>query len=191
MPQRDAQLFGGPGQQHHVGNIVLARMAPAFKPIHGNRVAPDFFRLDSVADGCAFVDDFHTGILEHGQVRLRVSAGGFDDFHAVINNRLDVPRIIRRGHRGQKSQVYPEWFVCHLLAPLDFPIQIPGCFQGEPRNDAQAPGTGHGRRQLREPHIMHPPLDDGVLDAEQLGDSRFHYHSCIAEYVVLPHARYN
>ncbi len=101
--KRDGQLFGGPGQQHHIENIILARMAPAFKSIHGNRVTSDVFRLDGVPD--------------------------------------------RRRWPRQTS--------------------------------------------ARQNRHSASPLNDGVLYAEQLGDSRFHCHSRYALFWVWLHSKHN
>jgi hypothetical protein len=44
----------------------------------------------------------------------------------------------------------------------------------QPGDDAQPAGVGHRRGQFGKADVVHATLDDGVLDAEQVGDAGLH-----------------
>jgi hypothetical protein len=68
--KRDLQRTGGCGQQNHIGHVVLAGVAAAFKTVHTDGVAADAFGLERMAHGGAFVDHLDAGGFQGGHIGL-------------------------------------------------------------------------------------------------------------------------
>ena len=120
------------------------------------------------------MNHFDAGLMQRGQPLLRVVACGFHRLDAALNDGLDVAWIVGRAHGRQKRQVHAKGFVRHGAAAGNLGGQRLWGALGQARDDAQAAGVGHGSGQFGKAHVMHSPLDDGVLDAEHFCDQGFH-----------------
>ena len=74
------------------------------------------------------------------------------------------------------------------LAAGDLVREVGGRLLGKPGNNPEAAGIGYGRRQFREADVVHAALDNGMLDAEHLGDASLHavvQSECGPQYIGL------
>ena len=149
-------------------------MAAAFEPVDRNGIAADRLRLQRMTDGCAFVDHLDASIMERWQHLHGIVARRFNDLHAAFDDRLDHPRIIRRIDDGQEGQVHAERLVGHVPALRDFVRKIRRRLLGQAGDDAKPARIRNGGSHLRKTDIMHPPLNDGVLNAEHVRDAGLH-----------------
>jgi hypothetical protein len=164
------QLLGRARQQDEVGHIVLARVAAALEAVDADRVAADRLGLERVAHRGALVDHLDAGLVQHRHPLLRVVAGGLHGLHAAVDDRLDVAGVVGRADRGQEGQVHAEGLVGHLAAAADLVGQQFRRALREAGDQTQAAGIRHGSGEFGEADKVHAALDDGMLDAEHLGD---------------------
>ena len=66
------------------------------------------------------MDDPDAGILESGQVVLRIAPRRLHNAHAALDDRIDISRIIGCADAGQKGQIDAEGLVGHVTAAGDF-----------------------------------------------------------------------
>jgi len=71
-------------------------MAAALEPVNADRIAADPLGGQRVAHRSAFVDDPDAVCLQSRDVLAWIAAGGLDNAHAALDNRMDVFRIGRR-----------------------------------------------------------------------------------------------
>jgi hypothetical protein len=147
---------------------------PHSKPSTLTASQPMALRLQRVAHRGALVDDLDAGLVQRRQPLLRVVAGGLHRLDAAVDDGLDVAGVVGRADGGQEGQVHAEGLVGHGAATLDLGRQQLGRALRQPGDDAQPAGVGHRRGQLGKAHVVHAALDDGVLDAEQVGDAGLH-----------------
>ena len=168
------QPAGRKRQQDQVGDVVLPRMAGALEAVHADDVAADFLGLQGMANGSAFVNHGYPRLLDSGQIRLGVAPRRLDDLHPGLHDGLGV-FIVRHGlDGGQDGEVHGEGPVGHPLTSGDLLRQSLRRGLGEGGEGAQGAGVGDGGGEFGEPHPLHPPLNDGMLDAEFFGESGFH-----------------
>ncbi len=125
-----------------------------------------------MADAGAFVDDLDAVLLEFGDVFLRLVAGGLDDLDAGLDDGLAVFRIGRRLDRGQNGEVHAERLVGHVAAACDFLGEVFRRRLRQRGDQAERAGIGDGGDELGAADPLHAALDDRVLDANELGESR-------------------
>ncbi len=125
----------------------------------------------------ALVDHLDAGLLERGQVGLRVAPGGLDDLDAGVDDGLHVVFVRHRTQRGQDGQVDAEGFVGQVAGPLNFFEQLFRRRLRERSQKTEGTGVGHRGDQGRAPDTHHASHDDRVLDSEFLRESRLD-HVC-------------
>ena len=78
---------------------------------------------------------------------------------------------------GKQGEVHGEGLAGTQPATLaNLPAQVLGGALRQRGDSPESARVGHGRRENGVPDVVHPALDDGVLDAEQLGDARLERH---------------
>ena len=170
----DLQLLGNPGQQDHIGDVVLARMAAALEPVDADRIAADPLGSQRMTHRGAFVDDLDSMRLQGGDVLRGIAAGGFDDPYAAFDDRVDIFRVGRRHERRQKGQIDAKVLVGHVAAAIDLARQILGCRLRQTGDDAEPAGIRHCGGHLGIADAMHTALDDRVFYSEEFGYARSH-----------------
>ena len=114
-------------------------------------------------------NDLDAGIAPHGQVLDRAAGARGDDLDAELDDELgDLGR--ERVHEHDVTAKGLAGLRLSLLDLLGNPIEL-GATAGD---DAQAAGLAdrRGKRGIRD--AGHAALDDGSLDAQEFGYSRFH-----------------
>ncbi|MNP40488.1 hypothetical protein D3C76_1341350 [compost metagenome] len=101
-------------------------------------------------------------------------AGGFDDRHAILDDRIDVLVVRRRADGRENGHVDPERVVGHLPATTDFLGQRFRGRLGKPGQHAQAPSVGDGRGEFGATYPLHAALHDRITDAKHFGNTCFH-----------------
>ena len=149
-------------------------MAATFKTIHAHRITTNRLGLERVAHGGALVDYFNAVFLEDRQPLGRVVTSGLDRFHAALDQRFDIARVVGLFNRGQKGQVHAEWLVGHLAAAADLFGQRLGVGLRQCGDHAQAAGIGNRSGQLGVTNVMHAALNDRMLDAKEFCYTGFH-----------------
>ena len=120
------------------------------------------------------MDDLDAGCLERRHVLLRAAAGGLDDLDAAFPDGRDVFRIGRRGEGGRNVRFTPNGLSVMSRQRAISLASSSGVRCVKPGDDAEAARHSTPRRRARRSHVMHAALDDGMLDAEHLGDRCFH-----------------
>ena len=103
------------------------------------------------------------------------AAGGLHDLHLLLHHRLEeaFDGPVGLGVR-QQGEVDGEGPVGQGLELLDGGLKVLRGGIGGHIDGTQPPGVGHGGSQAGLGQPLHGPLDDGVLDAEEFGDTGFH-----------------
>ena len=174
---RDLDLVGCSRDQDEAGCVVFAGMAGTFEAIDRNRIGADPLGLQGMTHRGALVDHLDTGLLQLGDVLLRIVAGGLDDANTRIDDRLTVLGIRRRRERRQNRQVHAEGFVGQFATAGDFTTQIIRRGLREGGDEAQRTGVCHRRNEFGTTDPLHAALHDRMLDAEHFGKSGFN-HDC-------------
>jgi hypothetical protein len=152
-------------------------MPGTLEAVDAHRIAADALGLERVANRRALVNDLHARLLQRLHERLRAAAGGLDDLHAAVDDDAHVLVVRRRHEHRQNREIHAEGLVGHLVAARDLLLEIGRRRLREAGDDAEPAGVGDGRGHLGVADVMHAALNDGVLDAEKLGDAGLHW-SC-------------
>ena len=107
-------------------------------------------------------------------MRLRVAASGFDHGDTAVDDGADIAGIVGRRHGRQEGQIHADRLVRHFAAAGNLVGQVFGCFLRQAGNHPQAAGIGDGCGQFGKAYIVHPALNDRMLDAKHFSDFRFH-----------------
>ena len=118
--------------------------------------------------------DLDAGVVQHRQPLRQIVAGGLHHFHAAVDHSLDIARVVRRADGRQEGQVDAYRFAGHGLAATNLIGQIGQRALSQAGDDAEAAGIRDRRSHFRVADEMHAALDDGVFDAERVGDCGFH-----------------
>ena len=94
--------------------------------------------------------------------------------HSSSRTRREAARVVGRADGWQKGQVDADQFAGHGLTATNLTSQIGRRALGQAGDDAEAAGIRDRRSHFRVADEMHAALDDGVFDAEHVGDSGFH-----------------
>jgi hypothetical protein len=167
-------VASGGGQQHQVGDVVLAGVAGALEAVHGHRRAAQALGLQGVAHRGALVDHLDAVLIEQRHEGFRAAPGGFHDLDTGVDDHLGVLFVRHRLDGRQQRQVDAERLVGHFLAAGDLLGEIFRRGLGQPGDDAQRAGVGHRRRQFRVADILHAALDDRVAGTQQFCKTCFH-----------------
>ncbi|MCY1440448.1 hypothetical protein D9M71_567260 [compost metagenome] len=132
----------------------------------------------------AFVDDFNPGFLQAWHEFHGLIAGGFDDFHAAFDDRLDVLGVRRWADSREDGHVDAEWLIGHLPAAGNFLGQCLRGWLGQAGQDAQAAGIGNGCGQFSSTDPLHAALDDGIADTQKFCNLRLHGLHLFSGFVV-------
>lgn len=178
---RDLEGLGGLGEEDEAGNVVLTGVTGALVAVDREDVDAETLGGESVADGGALVDDDAAGFLEALDKRAGVVAGGLDDLDARLDDGGGVLVIGRGVDRGQDGEVDTERLGGHLAAAGDLFAESVGSGLGEGGDDAAATGVGDGSGHVSGSDPLHAALDDGVFDAEHLGELGPERHFCSTE----------
>ena len=170
----NVQLVRRAREQDEVRHIILARMAAAFETVDAHRIAADLLRLEAVAHRGALVDHLDPGVLQRRQQIDRVAPRRLDHLHPAVDDRLDQPGIVGRGQGRQDGEVHAEGLVGHVLAARDLVGELFGRALRQAGDDPEPARIGDGGGHLGKADIVHPALDDGVLDPEHFGDGGLH-----------------
>src|SRR5690606_8220341 len=115
--------------------------------------------------GNAFVDDLDAGAFQFREVINGLVAGGFDDFDATLDDRVDVFLVGRRFDGREDGHVDAERLVGHFATAFDFVGEVLRGRLSQTGEDAETAGIGHRRGQLRATDPLHAALDDRVFRA--------------------------
>lgn len=94
--ERDLQLLGNPGSRIILGTSSSPGWPAALEPVDADRVAADPLGGQRMTHRGAFVDDLDRVRLQRRDVLRWIAAGGLDDPHAALDDRVDVSRVGRR-----------------------------------------------------------------------------------------------
>ena len=175
---RDRQRRPRLGQQHEVAHVVLARVTRALEPVHGYAVGAEPLRGERVLDRDALVHHRDAVLLEEGDPLARISARGLHHRHALVDDHLGVGAVVGGREARQKRKVHRERLtgLQQSLARADLVPEELRRALGQGGDGAEPARVGHRRREGGVPDVVHAPLDDGVLDLEQLGDPGLENH---------------
>ena len=93
--------------------------------------------------------------------------------HSSSRTRREAARVVGRADGWQEGQVDADQFAGHGLTATNLTRQIGRRALGQAGDDAEAAGIRGRRSHFRVADEMHVALDDGVFDAEYVGDSGF------------------
>ena len=134
----------------------------ALEAVDAHGVHTQGLGLERVPDRDGLVHDLHPGLLERGQVRRRVAAGGFRDLDAGVDDHRAVVVV---GHRidGRKDgEVDAERLVGEIAAALDLLGERVRRRLSQRAEEPQRAGVRDGRDQLRGTDGEHSAADDGM-----------------------------
>ena len=121
------------------------------------------------------VHDQAAGPLQGVHKRLGGAAGGLHNADLFLCDGLEkaLDGAVGLGIR-QEGEVDAEGFVCEGFQQLNVLLKGLRRVIGGHVDGAQAPGVGDRGGQLGLGEPLHGALNDGILNAEQVGDARFH-----------------
>ena len=120
------------------------------------------------------MDDLDAGVFEGRKKGLRITPGCFYEFYSTLHDHAHE-FFVRHVPEGREDrEVHGKRFVGHLPAACDLPVEILGRGLSKSGDDAQAARVRDRRDKLCVAYVVHPALDDGMLDAEQFSDARLH-----------------
>jgi hypothetical protein len=155
-----------PRYQHHSSNIVLAYVPSPLEADGDHGAGTKGLRLLGLLRGRNKHEGASVTTGQLAQKGLRVPTGEGECGNARFERRLQV--VFQRAMAY--GEVHTERPGSERASLVDGLPQISRCGEGGGRELPEGTCVGHGGAQLGQCEVLKSPLDDGILDAEQLSD---------------------
>ncbi|MBM2831899.1 MAG: hypothetical protein HW414_951 [Dehalococcoidia bacterium] len=169
--ERYLQPVGGLGDENERGHAVGARVSPRFEAHDGDGIHAQPLGGEGVPYSGYLVKELSASVSYLLQVGFRAAPGGLDDLHSFLQGHGEVLPVVHLAGGGKEGDVDPEGPGGEVPRLPDLLPQLLAVGEGQSGQDAQSTRVGDGGHQLRSGEPLHGPLQDGMLDAQQLGDT--------------------
>jgi hypothetical protein len=174
--ERDRQRLRRLREQHQVPDVVLARMPRALEPVHAYAVRAEPLRRQRVFDRDALVNHDDAVRFEERDPLRGVAPRGLHDRHLLVDDHARVRAVVRRRERRQERQVHRERLRRERADASNLRAQILRGLLRQRGHGAEPARVRHRGGEDRVPDVVHPALDDRMLDPEKARDARVEDH---------------